>query len=203
MTNLKVTEENTKHEATVEKEFETSVNLLPDENIEFTKRGIIFTGKLTSQSTGLVVLTNRRIIFLMHHFFGPDKLLYIPLNAISKMNFKTLGFLRNAEKAISLEYDNTSIIFAIAYVQKPFIGLSEPTKTLDFYTLLKEKLPECTTDETDIPTKNWDNYLSLGGMVIGSIIGVITGGFIGGLLMIFLFGVIGNIIGKIINKLTK
>ena len=170
MTNdLKVTKKNTKYAATIEKEFEKSVNLLSDETIELKKRGIVFTGKLILQSPGLVVLTNRRIIFLMHHFFGPDKLLNIPLNAISRMNFKTLGFLRGAQKAISLEYHNTSILFAFPYVQPYWRGISDPEKTLDFYQLLKGKLPKHVVDETDISIKYWDYYLLLAGLLIGYI----------------------------------
>jgi len=190
-----IIEESTKYAATIAKEFEKSVNLWSDENIEFKIRGIVFTGKLILQSPGLVVLTNRRIIFLMHHFFGPDKLLYIPLNAISRMNFKTLGFLRGAQRAISLEYDNKSIIFAITYVQTFMTGFGGPKETMDFFKLLKEKLPKCTVDETVISIKYWDYYLLLAGLLIGYIIG--------GILPILLCIVLGFLIGKVINKLTK
>ena len=130
MTNtLKIIKEKTKYAATVEKEFEKSVKLLPDENIEFKKRGVIFTGKLILQNPGLIALTNKRIIFLTHHFFGPDKLLYIPLNAISKMNFKTLGFLRSSQKAINLEYGNHSIMFGIGSIQQFMTGFGGPEET--------------------------------------------------------------------------
>ncbi len=193
--NLKVIKENTKYSATIEKEFEKSVNLLPDENIEFKKRGIVFTGKLILQSPGLVVLTNRRIIFLMHHFFGPDKLLYIPLNAISKMNFKTLGFLRSSQRAIHLEYDNRSIVFAITYVQKFMTDFDGPKETINFFELLKKKIPKGIIDETVISSKYWDYYLLLAGLVIGYIIG--------GVLPILFCAGLGFLIGKGINKLTK
>ena len=144
-----------------------------------------------------------RIIFLLQYYFGQAKLLYIPLNAISGMNFKNLGFLRGSQRAISLKYDNTSVIFLITYVQGHITGLGEPSETFDFYRLLKEKLPECSIDETNISTEYWDYYLSLAGLVIGSILGFSIGGFIGALLGIVLFGALGTIIGKILNKLTK
>ena len=88
-----------KYNAILEKEFEKSVNLLPNENIEFKNRGILFREKLIVQSPGIVVLTNKRIIFLIHSSFGPGEFLYIPLNAISRMNFKTLGFLQKRSKS--------------------------------------------------------------------------------------------------------
>jgi len=199
MTNLKVTEENTNYSATVEKEFEKSINLLPDETIEFKNRGIVFTGQLMKQSPGLVVLTNRRIIFLMHHFFGPDKLLYIPLNTISRMNFKNLGFLRGSRRAISLEYDNKSILFAITYVQKFMTGFGGPKETVHFFELLKEKLPNNIIDEAVISAKSWDYYL----LLAGGVIGYFMSGIIGGVLLILLGAVLGFLIGKMINKLTK
>ena len=142
MTDLQAIEENTKYAGWVEEEFEKSINLLPEENIECKYRGIVFTGKLMLQSPGLVVLTNRRIIFLMHHFFGPDKLLYIPLNTISGITLKNLGLLRGFQRAIHLEYENKSIVFAITYVQKIMTGFAGPTATMRFFELLKEKLPD-------------------------------------------------------------
>lgn len=190
-----VIEENTKYKATIEKEFEKSVNLLSDEHIEFKKRGIVFTGRLVLESPGLVVLTNKRLIILTHHFFGPDKLLYIPLTAISKMNFNTLGFLRGAQKAIRLEYDNKSIVFAITYVKKFMTGFGGPKGTTDFFEVLKKKFPDCVVDEYVIPAKNWDYYLFLVGLVIGYMIG--------GLLPIMLCAASGFFIGKAVNKYIK
>lgn len=142
MTNPEVIEENINYAASVEKELEKSINLLPDENIELKKRGLVFTGQLMSQSPGLVVLTNKRIIFLMHHCFGPDKLLYIPLDMVSGMNFTRLGIMRGFQKAICLAYDNKSILFAITAVQNIMTGFCGPRETMQFFELLKKKLPE-------------------------------------------------------------
>ena len=207
MTDLGVIEENSKYMWKDlwgdDDEIEKSATLLPDENIEFKGRGVVFAGKSPHQGTGFVILTDRRIIFLMFHFFGPAKLLYIPLNDISKINFKTLGLMRSAQKSVCLEYDKTSIIFAISPEQKYVLGLSDPTKTLNFYMLLKEKLPHCILDKEVISAKAWDYYLSLVGLPIGLIIGAMIAGNIGALVMMAIFGVIGNIIGKMINKFTK
>ena len=131
----------------------------------------------------------------MHHLFSSDKLLYIPLNAISKMNFKTLGFFRSAQRAICLEYDNKSITFAITYVQKFMTGAGGSKKTIDFFELLKEKLPKAIVDETAISTKSWDYYLLLAGLLIGFIIG--------GVLPVLFCAGLGFLIGKGINKLMK
>lgn len=193
--NPEVIQENTQYAATVEKEFEISVNLLPDEKIEWKKRGIVVTGKLILQSPGLVILTNRRIIFLMHHLLSPDKLLYIPLNAISRMNFKNLGFLRGNQTAIRLEYDTTSLVFAITFVQKFGTGFSGPKETIAFFEVLKEKLPDCMIDETVIPAQCWDYYLLLAGLLIGFMIG--------GVLPVILCAGLGFFTGTLINKLTK
>jgi len=202
MTNLKITEENTNYSATVEEEFEKSVNLLSDEHIELKKKGLVFTGRLVLQSSGLVVLTNKRLIFLTHHFFSPDKLLYIPLTALSRMNFKILGFLlRGAQRAINLEYSNKSILFAITGGQKPWTGISDPKETIDFFEILKKKLPNCIIDETGISSKAWDYNLSL----VGGFIGIFFI-FIGGIWFIWFIPlgyVSGFLIGKIINKFTK
>lgn len=207
MTLFTAFEENTKYEATAEKEFEKSITLLPDENIESIKKGTVFTGKLIGHRRGLIFLTNRRIIFVIHPFYGPDTLLYIPLNAISGMNFKTLGFLfRGAQRAIGLEYNNKSILFAITFVQRPWTGLSDPTKTIEFFEILKKKLSNCSIDETEISTKTWDYNLSLKGISIGFLIGIFSA-MIGGALFFLLFSSLGYVsgflIGKIINKLTK
>ena len=199
MTNPEVIEENINYAASVDNEFEKSINLLPDENIECKYRGIVFTGKLMSQSPGLVALTNRRIIFLMHHFFGPDKLLYIPFDTISGMNFANLGFMRGSQRAICLEYDNKSILFAITAVQNFMTGFSGPRETIHFFEVLKEKLPNCIIDEMGTSVKSWDYYLLLAGLVIGYLIS----GIIGGVLVILFGAVLGFLIGKIINKLTK
>ena len=195
-------EKNTKYETTAGKEFEKSIDLLPDENIEFIKRGTVITGKIIGQNRGLVVLTNRRIIFVLYHFFSPAKLLPIPLNTISGMNFRILRFLfRGAQRAISLEYDNKSILFAITGGQKPWTGISNPKESIDFFEILKKKLPTCNIDETDISIKAWDYNLSLAGGFIG-----IFFVFICGILFIWtipLGYVSGFLIGKVINKFSK
>ncbi|MGA2917599.1 PH domain-containing protein [Methanoregula sp.] len=191
-----------KYKVILEKEFEKSVNLLPNENIEFKNRGILFRGKLIVQSPGIVVLTNKRIIFFIHSSFGPSEFLYIPLNAISRMNFKTLGFLRSGQRAISLEYDNKSILFSITYVQKYLTSIGGPKETLKFYMLLKEKLPEFIVDETNISIKAWDHYLLLAGLLAGGLIGCFFAG-IGGILFSLPSAGFGFLLGKIINKLTK
>jgi hypothetical protein len=205
MTNLEVIEERVQKKWWQEIDIEKSINLLPSENIENKKRGIILIGKFGV--SGFVVLTNMRIIFLLQYYLSSPKLLYIPLNAISGMEFKNLGFLRGSQRAINLKYNNESIIFLITYFQRRNTGLGWPSETLDFYRLLKKKLPgqfpEFIHNEPEILTKYWDYYLIFPGIVIGSIIGLIVGGFIGGLLGIILFGATGNIAGKIINKFSK
>jgi len=201
MTNPEIIEENKNYAATVEKEFEKSINLLPDENIEVTRKITILTGKLMGQCRGLVVLTNRRIIFAMHPFFGPDTLLYNPLNTISRINFRTLGFLRGSQRAICLEYDNKSILFAITGSQKPWTGISDPKETIDFFEILKKKIPSCIIDETGISIKAWDYNLSLAGGFIG-----ILFIYFGGILFIWVIPlgyILGFYIGKMINKFSK
>ena len=204
MTDLEVIEENIKYAWCQGDDFENGIHLLPDESIELNKRVLLLIkGKLINYGIpGFVVLTNRRIIFLLQYYSGPTKLLYIPLNAISGMTFKNLGIMRGSQRAISLEYNNNSIVFLLSHSQY-ITGLSDPNETLDFYKLLKEKLPECRVDETYIPTDFRDYYLFLASLVIGLIIGSIIGGFIGGLLGIFLFGAIGGIVGKLINTQGK
>ena len=206
MTPLAVTEENTKHETTAEKEFEKRINLLPDENIEFIKKSTVMTGKLIGQNRGLVVLTNKRIIFFLYHFFNPAEFLSIPLNDISRLNFKILGFLlKGAQRVICLEYNNKSILFGITYDQNRWRSLSDPKETLDFFGILKKKLPDCIIDETGISTKAWDYNLSIAGAVIGFFIAFSLIG-IGGILVCLLIPlgyVLGFFTGKIVNKLTK
>jgi len=197
--NLQIIKENTKYAATIEKEFEKSINLLPDENIECKKRGIVFKGGFTGigilQSPGLVVSTNRRIIFLMHHFFSPDTLLYIPLNAILRVNLQTLGFLRGAQRAIQLEYDHESIMFGITQIQKFMSGSAGSKETVEFFELLKEKLPRGTVDETVIETSSWDFYLFLAGLLIGYTIG--------GASLSLLCAVLGALFGNVLNRSTR
>ena len=203
MTDLEVIKENT--EFTLKdldnegNEFEKNITLLPDEKIEIKKRSTVFRGESSHQGSGFVIVTNRRIIFLIYHFLGPAKLLYIPLNAISGMNFKSLGFLFRVAKAICLGYNNTSIIFLIDE-QKFTLDLSVSTETETFYTLLKEKLPKNAVDETGAPTIYWEYYLPAAGMIIALIFGAIIAGIIGFLVTMLLFPVISMIVDKIINR---
>jgi hypothetical protein len=123
------------------------------------------------------------------------------------MNFKTLGFLfRGAQRAICLEYDNKSILFAITFVQRPWTGISDPIRTIEFFEILKKKISNCSVDETGISTKIWDYKLSLAGMSIGFFLGFFLA-MIGGALFFLLFLSLGYIsgflIGKIVNKFSK
>jgi len=130
----------------------------------------------------------------MHHFLSPDKLLYIPLNLISKVNLKTLGFLRGKQRTINIEYNNESLAFAITWSQKVMTGFGNPKATLEFFNILKKKLPSNIVEEPIIE-KHWDYYLLLFGLLIGYTIG--------GILPILFCAGMGFLIGKGINKLTK
>jgi hypothetical protein len=175
---------------TVEKEFGKSVKLLPGELIENQKRGIVF-GKVF-QSPGIIAITNERIIFLLHHFFSPDQIVYISFSSISKINLKKFGFLRGGQMVIELTCGSQSILFNVTYIQKIMTGLGGPQSTEDFIGLLRQKVPTGVINENTVPIKQYDYYLLLMGLAIGLIMG--------GVLPIIIFAVVGFLIGKLLNK---
>ena len=196
---MEIIKESAKYAPTAEKELERSLKLLSGEKIQKKMRSVVYTNRLFV-SPGFIILTNKRIIFLMHHVFSPDKMFYLPLELISKVNFKILGFSRAKAQAIEIKYSKGKITFAISLGQRMVSSIawsiSDPEETAKFLNLLKNKLGKKIVDETEVKLRNFDYYLCL--------IGALIGGFIiNGLLPSLILGIIGYLIGKIFNRLFK
>jgi hypothetical protein len=126
-----------KSDSSVEKELKKHLQLLNGETIELKNKIFNFSEKLTKQNQGVVLLSNRRLIFLLHHALGSDQLMYIPFARITKASFSSAKGLRSGRKAIEITYDNQSINFGIA----TFLGRTSNKETSDLFNMLKKKLP--------------------------------------------------------------
>jgi hypothetical protein len=126
-----------KSDSSVEKELKKYLKLLNGETIQFKSKIFNFSEKLTKQNQGVVLLSNQRLIFLLHHALGSDQLLYIPFARISKASFSSAKGLRSGRKAIQITYDNQSINFGIT----SFLGRTSTAETSNLYEELKKKLP--------------------------------------------------------------
>lgn len=120
----------------VENEFTKYLKLLNGETIEFKSKIFNFSERLTKQNQGVVLLSNLRLIFLLHHVLGSDQLIYIPFDRITKVSFSSAKGLRADRKAIGITYDHQSINFGIA----AFLGRTSNKETSDFFEELKKKL---------------------------------------------------------------
>ncbi len=189
---MEIIKENVKYAFSLAKELNNNLKLISGEKIEKKLISTVYINKLIA-SPGYVVLTNKRIIFLMHHFFGPDKLLYIPFNTISKINFKIIGFTRGKARAINIKYSTKNIIFAITAGMS---SISHPKKTIEFFKTLENKFKQEIVDNSEIPNRNFDYYL----FTLGALIGIFL---IRGLLSTLILGLIGYIIGILINKILR
>jgi hypothetical protein len=124
--------------SSVEKELKKYLKLLNGETIELKRKIFNFTEKLEKQNQGVVMLTNQRLIFLLHHALGSDQLMYIPFARITKASFSSAKGLRSGRKAIEITYGNQSINFGIA----AFLGRTNNKETSDLFGELKKKLPD-------------------------------------------------------------
>jgi len=127
-----------KSDSSVEKELKKYLKLLNGETIEFKTKIFNFSKQLTKQNQGVVLLSNQRLIFLLHHALGSDQLLYIPFARITKANFLSAKGLRSGRKAIQITYGNQSINFGIT----SFLGRTSNKETSDLFEKLKKKLPD-------------------------------------------------------------
>jgi hypothetical protein len=126
-----------KSDSSVEKELKKYLKLLNGETIELKSKIFNFSEKLAKQNQGVVLLSNQRMIFLLHHALGSDQLMYIPFARITKANFLSAKGLRSGRKAIGITYGNQSINFGIA----SFLGRTNNKETSGLFEKLKKKLP--------------------------------------------------------------
>jgi hypothetical protein len=126
-----------KSDSSVEKELKKYLKLLNGETIELKSKIFNFSEKLAKQNQGVVLLSNQRMIFLLHHALGSDQLMYIPFARITKANFLSAKGLRSGRKAIGITYGNQSINFGIA----AFLGRTNNKETSNLFEKLKKKLP--------------------------------------------------------------
>jgi hypothetical protein len=126
-----------KSDSSVEKELKKYLKLLNGETIELKSKIFNFSEKLAKQNQGIVLLSNQRMIFLLHHALGSDQLMYIPFARITKANFLSAKGLRSGRKAIGITYGNQSINFGIA----AFLGRTNNKETSNLFEKLKKKLP--------------------------------------------------------------
>ena len=127
-----------KSDSSIEKELKKYLQLLNGETIELKNKIFNFSEKLTKQNQGVVLLSNRRLIFLLHHALGSDQLMYIPFARITKASFSSAKGLRSGRKAIEITYNDQSINFGIA----TFLGRTSNKETSDLFNMLKKKLPD-------------------------------------------------------------
>jgi hypothetical protein len=127
-----------KSDSSVEKELKKYLKLLNGETIELKSKIFNFSEKLTKQNQGVALLSNQRLIFLLHHALGSDQLIYIPFVRITKVSFSSAKGLRSGRKAIEITYGDQSINFGIA----AFLGRTSNKETSDFFEELKKKLPD-------------------------------------------------------------
>jgi hypothetical protein len=127
-----------KSDSSVEKELKKYLKLLNGETIELKNKIFNFSEKLAKQNQGVVLLSNQRLIFLLHHALGSDQLMYIPFARITKASFSSAKGLRSGRKAIEITYDHQSINFGIA----AFLGRTSNKETSDLFEELKKKLPD-------------------------------------------------------------
>jgi hypothetical protein len=130
--------EEVKSDVSAEKELKKNLKLLNRETIEFKGKIFNFSEKLAKQNQGVVLLSNQRLIFLLHHALGSEQLIYIPFARITKASFSSAKGLRSGRKAIGITYDHQSINFGIV----AFLGRTSNKETSDLFEELKKKLPD-------------------------------------------------------------
>lgn len=126
-----------KSDFSVENELTKYLKLLNGETVELKRIIFNFSEKLVKKNQGVVLLSNQRLIFLLHHVLGSDQLIYIPFAKITKVSFSSAKGLRSGRKAIGITYDHQSINFGIA----AFLGRTSNKETSDLFEELKKKLP--------------------------------------------------------------
>jgi hypothetical protein len=127
-----------KSDSSIEKELKKYLKLLNGETIEFKNKIFNFSEKLEKQNQGVVLLSNQRLIFLLHHILGSDQFIYIPFARITKASYSSTKGLRSDRKAIEITYDHQSINFGIA----TFLGRTSNKETSTLFEELKKKLPD-------------------------------------------------------------
>jgi hypothetical protein len=127
-----------KSDVSAEKELKKNLKLLNRETIEFKGKIFNFSEKLAKQNQGVVLLSNQRLIFLLHHALGSEQLIYIPFARITKVSFSSAKGLRSSRKAIGITYDHQSINFGIV----GFLSRTSNKETSDLFEELKKKLPD-------------------------------------------------------------
>jgi len=127
-----------KSDSSIEKELKKYLKLLNGETIEFKNKIFNFSEKLRKQNQGVVLMSNQRLIFLLHHALGSDQLIYIPFARITKASYSSAEGLRSDRKAIEITYDHQSINFGIA----AFLGRTSNKETSTLFEELKKKLPD-------------------------------------------------------------
>ncbi len=130
-----------KRDSSQEKELKKYLKLLNGETIEFKSKIFNFSEQLAKQNQGVVLLSNQRLILLLHHALGSEQLMYIPFAKITKASFSSAKGLRSGRKAIEITYANQSINFGIA----AFLGRTSNKETSDLFEELKKKLPSKIT----------------------------------------------------------
>jgi hypothetical protein len=129
--------EEVKSDSSIEKELSKYLKLLNGETVELKRKIFNFSEKLEKQNQGVVLLSNQRLIFLLHHALGSDQLMYIPFARITKASFSSAQGLRSGRKAIEIAYGDRSINFGIA----AFLGRTNNKETSDLFKELKKKVP--------------------------------------------------------------
>ena len=129
--------EDVKSDVSAEKELKKNLKLLNRETIEFKGKIFNFSEKLAKQNQGVVLLSNQRLIFLLHHALGSEQLMYIPFARITKASFSSAKGLRSGRKAIEITYGDQSINFGIA----AFLSRTSNKETSNLFEELKKKLP--------------------------------------------------------------
>jgi Bacterial PH domain len=130
-----------KRDSSEEKELKKYLKLLNGETIEFKSKIFNFSEQLVKKNQGVVLLSNQRLIFLLHHALGSEQLMYIPFVKITKASFSSAKGLRSGRKAIEITYGNQSVNFGIA----AFLGRTSNKETSDLFEELKKKLPSKIT----------------------------------------------------------
>ena len=127
-----------KSESSVENELKKNLKLLNGETIELKSEIFNFSRQLAKRNQGVVLLSNQRLIFLLHHPMGSEQLIYVPFARITKASFSSAEGLRSGRKAIEITYDHQSINFGIV----GFLGRTSNKKTSNLFDELKKRLPD-------------------------------------------------------------
>lgn len=168
--NLQIIDKKAAYAFTMTKGFEKNLELLENEEMQVLEsetgedkkayfRGVVSLNRI-SRNPAIIIITNFRLIFFIHHIFGADRLVYIPFEKIQNVRYVHASISDCGQRWVECSIEgNQKVSFGMSAQGAGLANLEiRDELSVIFLKLLSKSAVHAVFDETVKPGIRWDLY---------------------------------------------